>query len=108
RSFAARPVVAVGLGDVQSSLKMSFRFGWDFDDDTGVTGGDRNNPPVEAGDDEKDNDELDDEDVMKMCDLFHGKNFPESSISIIFPTASSASCRLFSVSPSTDSLDDGK
>jgi hypothetical protein len=53
----------MALGDVvESSLKMSFRFGRDFDDDMGVTGGDRNNPPVEAGDDERNNDELDDDD----------------------------------------------
>lgn len=40
---------------------MSFRFG-DFDDETGVTGGDRNNPPAEAGDEERNNVELDDDD----------------------------------------------
>lgn len=63
----------MGLSDVvQSSLKMSFRFGGDFDDETGVTGGDRNNPPVEAGDEERNNDELDDDD---------GRLFPWGEVS---------------------------
>ena len=47
---------------VQSSLKMSFRFGGDFDSEVGDTGGDKNNPPVEVGDEERNNDELDDDD----------------------------------------------
>ena len=64
---------------------MSFRFGGDFDNEMGVIGGDSNNPRAEAGDEERNNDELDDDDGQllpsgEFSGIVNFDNFPNGGV----------------------------
>jgi hypothetical protein len=65
----ARALLGLGIGVLQSSLNISFRFGGDLGRDTGVSGGERNCP--DAGEDERNNDDPDDGGRLSMCDLVY-------------------------------------